>query len=372
MEIRIKDAILQCGDNNKLEIGGYINVTERQSEMLFSEKRNKWFKEVMRKGVFQRAINKAKEIPLLLEHNYKDQLASTSEGTLELCEDNIGLKFKAVIENRAVYDQVKAGIINACSFGFKVLGEKIEGVNDRFEKRFVDDIELREVSLVKNPAYVGSLVETRAMLEEEIKNIDIITEELSKESETENQDEERAKKSSKEKEAVNKDSEDKDSEDKDDSIENDGNSQKEFSENSESSDDSKEESEDEKKDEENSKGKSEDEDESKEENDSDNSDDSDKKNPKDSKEKRALVGTDQSELMSKDELKSFVDELIQSKLQEVQMAESIVEDCNNALEQAKQVHEEIENSIADDCMRYNWEVVKLRTQLMKLNQIKKL
>lgn len=166
MEFRIKDCQLQAENSGQLKVGGYINVTERESEMLFNRKKNKWFKEVMRKGVFQRAISRAKEIPLLFEHDWNKQLASTKQGSLTLLEDNIGLRFEATIEDESVYKQVKDGIINSCSFGFRALEEKVEDVNSRFEKRLVTAIELLEVSLVKNPAYVGSLCETRAYEEE--------------------------------------------------------------------------------------------------------------------------------------------------------------------------------------------------------------
>ena len=167
MEFRIKDCQLQADDAGSLKVGGYINVTERESEMLYNKKNGKWFKEIMKKGVFKRAIERAgKNIPLLFEHNWNKKLASLEEGTLELREDNIGLRFDAVIKDETVYEQVKAGIINSCSFGFRVLAEDVESINTRLEKRFVSAIELLEVSLVKNPAYVGSLCETRSYEEE--------------------------------------------------------------------------------------------------------------------------------------------------------------------------------------------------------------
>lgn len=169
MEFRIKDCQLQADETGSLKVGGYINVTERESEMLYNKKNGKWFKEIMKKGVFKRAIERASQnIPLLFEHDWSKQLASLEEGTLELREDNIGLRFDAVIKDESTYEQVRAGIINSCSFGFRVLAEEVESINTRLEKRFVSAIELLEVSLVKNPAYVGSLCETRNY-EEELK-----------------------------------------------------------------------------------------------------------------------------------------------------------------------------------------------------------
>lgn len=159
IEFRMKDVQLDHSEDRK--IGGYVNVTERESETLYSQQRGKWFKEVMKKGVFERALAKNQSIPCLLEHNWEKELAHTAKGTLELREDNIGLRFDAIINDDEVYEQIKSGAINSCSFGFTVEEQDFENINSRFEKRYVHEINLKEISLVKNPAYVGSLVESR-------------------------------------------------------------------------------------------------------------------------------------------------------------------------------------------------------------------
>lgn len=159
MEFRMKDVQLDHSEDRK--IGGYVNVTERESETLYSQQRGKWFKEVMKKGVFERALAKNQSIPCLLEHNWDKELAHTEKGTLELREDNIGLRFDAIITDDEVYEQIRSGAINSCSFGFTVEEQDFENINSRFEKRYVHEINLKEISLVKNPAYVGSLVESR-------------------------------------------------------------------------------------------------------------------------------------------------------------------------------------------------------------------
>lgn len=165
-EYRIKDMELQNNEDGSYKIGGYINVTNRESETLYNKKNGKYFKEIMTSGVFEDALERAEEIPLLLEHNWDEKLASTSLGDLKLREDNIGLRFKATIKDESLYQKIKAGIINSCSFGFKVLRERVECINSKLDRRFVDAIELLEVSLVKNPAYVGSLCESRSYEDE--------------------------------------------------------------------------------------------------------------------------------------------------------------------------------------------------------------
>lgn len=221
MEIRIKDISIDHSEGRK--IGGYVNVTERESETLYSQKRGKWFKEVMKKGVFERALKKNQSIPCLLEHNWDKELAHTAKGTLELREDNIGLRFDAIINDDEVYEQIKSGAINSCSFGFTVEEQDFEDVNSRLEKRYVHEINLKEISLVKNPAYIGSLVEQRnlemALREDEEMNkekeiVETVEEETTEVVETETTEEERAVK--KEDKTVKENSKDEDADETED------------------------------------------------------------------------------------------------------------------------------------------------------------
>ena len=182
-EYRIKDMELQNNEDGSYKIGGYINVTNRESETLYNKKNGKYFKEIMTSGVFEDALERAEEIPLLLEHNWDEKLASTSLGDLKLREDNIGLRFEATIKDESLYQKIKAGIINSCSFGFKVIRERVECINSKLDRRFVDAIELLEVSLVKNPAYVGSLCESRSYEDELAKIREAIADLQTKEAE---------------------------------------------------------------------------------------------------------------------------------------------------------------------------------------------
>lgn len=175
MEIRLKDVNLEY-DKEQRKIGGYINVVERPSEILFSHKTGTWFQETMKAGVFTRALQKNKDIPLLLEHDYNKKIANTSDGTLELREDAIGLRFDAIVSEDS-YREIEQRGIKSCSFGFKINEQLSEPVNSKLEKRYVSNIDLFEVSLVQNPAYVGSLVEKRA-LEDALKEESEVSEEI--------------------------------------------------------------------------------------------------------------------------------------------------------------------------------------------------
>lgn len=216
MEIRLKDVNLEY-DNDAKRIGGYINVVERSSEVMYSHKDCKWFKETMQSGVFKRALQKNQSVPLLLEHDWDKQVAHTNDGTLELREDSIGLRFDAVV-SEDTYKEIEKKGITSCSFGFKINEQQKEPVNTKLEKRYVTNIDLFEVSLVSNPAYVGSLVEKRALEDalkeeevEEVREKEEI-EEKEKKSETSEKEKEVEEETEKEKEEDESQEENKDDE----------------------------------------------------------------------------------------------------------------------------------------------------------------
>ena len=161
MEIRLKDIKLDYNSEQR-KLGGYINVVERASETLYSKQRGKWFKETIKAGTFTRALQKNNSIPMLLEHDWDRQIAHTADGTLELREDAIGLRFDAIADEDT-FNEIQQRNITSCSFGMKVNEQEFEPVNPKMEKRYISNIDLFEVSLVANPAYVGSLVEQRNM-----------------------------------------------------------------------------------------------------------------------------------------------------------------------------------------------------------------
>lgn len=329
MEFRIKDCQLQAEEDGQLKVGGYINVTERESEMLFNKKKGKWFKEVMKKGVFQRAINKAAQgIPLLFEHNWDKQLASTDEGSLILKEDNIGLRFDAVINDQNIYQQVKAGVINSCSFGFRALEERFQEIDYRLEKRFVSAIELLEVSLVKNPAYVGSLCETRSYEEE-------LQEEREKQTpvdESEKDPEESEKENS---ESPSDKEDDEATEEKDTPVEK---VEEEVAE--------EEEKEDPSKDEEN-------------------------RFVEDVEASQEEPPVEEEPVLDRAYLERIVEELIEDKINAIRVEENKEEEVVQQLETTKEIHREIEQDLEIVSMRQNAEVIKLRLELLKLKELQK-
>lgn len=150
---------------DSVTIEGYVNAVERNSKPL--NERGVTFIERIAAGAFKRAIARAKDIRILLNHNWDKDLGGLKDGNLELEEDNIGLKARATISDPEVVADAKRGDLVGWSFGFDDVDEGVKQLRDEetgLPLRKVNDLELFEVSLLnrkKSPAYAGTLVKVR-------------------------------------------------------------------------------------------------------------------------------------------------------------------------------------------------------------------
>ena len=153
MQIRVTE--------DTVEINGYVNAIERKSKPLRS--RVGQFVERICKGAFKRAIERNDNIRLLLNHDRNRDLGGTRDGNLELAEDNIGLRARAIIKDPEVVKEARNGDLVGWSFGF---GDRDVDEHDEngMRTRDVKDMDLYEVSILdrrKIPAYDGTLVTVR-------------------------------------------------------------------------------------------------------------------------------------------------------------------------------------------------------------------
>jgi HK97 family phage prohead protease len=148
---------------DSVTIEGYVNAVERASKPLNS--RLGKFVEKICAGAFKRALGRAEDVRILLNHDWSKDLGGIKDGNLELEEDNIGLHARATITDPEVIKDARNGDLVGWSFGF----DDREVENSRDEEtglpfRKVKDLDLAEVSLLnrrKSPAYVGTLVNVR-------------------------------------------------------------------------------------------------------------------------------------------------------------------------------------------------------------------
>ena len=146
---------------DSVEIEGYVNAIERNSKPLWS--RMGQFIERICKGAFKKALKRNDDVKILLNHDPSRELGSTKQGNLELEEDTIGLKARAIITDKEVVEKARNGDLVGWSFGFT--DREVENTIERgMPLRAVKDLNLEEVSILdrtKTPAYDGTLIMAR-------------------------------------------------------------------------------------------------------------------------------------------------------------------------------------------------------------------
>lgn len=144
-------------DNEKV-IEGYFIVFNRETEL--------WpgaFEEIAPVALDKTLSN---DIRALINHDTTLVLGRNKAGTLELKKDDRGIWGSIKINSNdtdavSLYERVKRGDVDQCSFGFNILGEETEWRDDGTVKWTITDIDLHEVSVCTFPAYEETGVQAR-------------------------------------------------------------------------------------------------------------------------------------------------------------------------------------------------------------------
>lgn len=164
---------------DSVTVEGYVNAVERNSKILRS--RIGRFVERICKGAFGRAIERNKDIHVLLNHDWKHDLGSTAQGNLELREDNIGLYARATVTDKETVEAARHGHLVGWSFGFRDIDVDDTGKEGGLTLRRVKDLDLEEVSILDRrrvPAYDGTLITVRAAGEDPINHGEDLIDEI--------------------------------------------------------------------------------------------------------------------------------------------------------------------------------------------------
>lgn len=147
--------------DNTVHIEGYVNAVGRDSRVLPSPMGR--FVEQVEPRAFEKALSSGKTVQL--KHNHERALGSTSDGSLSLHEDAIGLYAKAVTSDQIIRERAKNGELRGWSFGFS---NPVEGREENtaagVPRRILRSFDLAEVSIIDNtktPCYVGTSIEVR-------------------------------------------------------------------------------------------------------------------------------------------------------------------------------------------------------------------
>lgn len=145
-------------DSQDMFIEGYFAVFNRQTEL--------WpgaFEEIA-SGAFDDTLGN--DIRALINHDTTLVLGRNKSGTLELKADSHGLWGRVKINPNDtdavnVYERVKRGDVDQCSFGFNILKEETDWREDGSVKWTIQEIDLHEVSVCTFPAYEETGVQAR-------------------------------------------------------------------------------------------------------------------------------------------------------------------------------------------------------------------
>lgn len=106
------------------------------------------------------------DVRALINHDTNLVLGRTKSGTLQLRVDNRGLWGTInVNENDTdavnLYERLKRGDVDQCSFGFNILEEETQFREDGSIKWILKKLDLHEISVVTFPAYADTSVQAR-------------------------------------------------------------------------------------------------------------------------------------------------------------------------------------------------------------------
>lgn len=148
-----------------LHISGYVNVPGRESRPVMTP-RGKVI-EVIEQRAFERAISRAENIEMKLDHEKK--LASTAEKTLTVYEDAVGLRADAIVTDPEVIQGAREKKLKGWSFNMKNVKDEIEERAGQLPLRRVKDFDMTEITLAmrRYPVYSSTSIEIRAGEESE-------------------------------------------------------------------------------------------------------------------------------------------------------------------------------------------------------------
>lgn len=147
----------EADDGDKI-IEGYFAVFNSETELWRGA-----YEEIAPEAFSETLSN---DIRALINHDTSLVLARTKSGTLKLSVDSRGLWGEIRInekDSQAVdlYERLKRGDVDQCSFGFNVLEEETDYRDDGTVKWTLRKIDLHEVSVVTFPAYSDTGVTAR-------------------------------------------------------------------------------------------------------------------------------------------------------------------------------------------------------------------
>jgi len=124
-----------------------------------------FFRETIRPGAFAKAIARD-DVPFLIEHADLP-LARTRSGTLELIEDDSGLRIESELDAldpdvKRIVPKMRRGDLDKMSFAFLPVRQEWDDSGE-IPLRILHEVRLFDVSIVTSPAYAGTDIALRSL-----------------------------------------------------------------------------------------------------------------------------------------------------------------------------------------------------------------
>jgi uncharacterized protein len=157
-EVRVNTTDIEVrAEGDGMTFTGYASVFNSPSEDLGG------FIEYVAPGAFKRSLQSRNEVKLLWNHDAGEPLASLRGGTLQLVEDERGLKVTATLpqttRGRDVAELLRTNVISEMSFGFNVIKDTWSRDG---QTRTLESVRLFEVSVVSFGAYKATTASVRS------------------------------------------------------------------------------------------------------------------------------------------------------------------------------------------------------------------
>lgn len=145
-------------DGEALYIEGYFAVFDSNYEIGYG------MTESIAPGAFRNTLSN--DVRALINHDTTLVLGRTKAHTLELREDSHGLWGKILInpndqDAMNLYERVKRGDVDQCSFGFYIVSEETDFREDGSVHWTITEVELFEVTCCTFPAYEETNITAR-------------------------------------------------------------------------------------------------------------------------------------------------------------------------------------------------------------------
>jgi HK97 family phage prohead protease len=158
-EVRINSVDFEVrAEGDGMTFTGYASVFNSPSEDLGG------FVEYVAPGAFKRSLQSRNEVKLLWNHDSGEPLASLRGGTMQLVEDEVGLRVTAKLPNttrgRDIAELLRTKVIDSMSFGFNVIKDSWSRDG---QTRTLESVRLFETSIVAFPAYPSTTATVRSV-----------------------------------------------------------------------------------------------------------------------------------------------------------------------------------------------------------------